>query len=458
MIQAHCVSHEEQTTEEHLLDLVCLLLTFSSPAEGGQIRLRGSGSNQCSGRVEILYGRTWGTVCDDNWDLNDAKVVCRQLNCGTALSAPGGAAFGAGSDPILLDDVSCSGSESSLNECGHGGFRTHDCTHSEDAGVVCSDVRLRLSGSGSTQCSGRVEILSDSNWGTVCDDNWDLNDAKVVCRQLNCGTALSAPGGAAFGAGSDPILLDDVSCSGSESSLNECGHRGFGKHDCGHTEDAGVVCSASLPKPSISMITVGQVSWGQGVSISCSITTNLLGGTFILKKTSGSFRMTQTPNSATATFNIMKVNFDHDGSYQCQYEKSIKSQTSSSPLSDPISLSVTVQLQQPSISLTSPNKGLVWSPEGAKVTRGYSLVFLCSINCSYPDGRFFLISSDASTVVIKPAVNHSASFEFPVVEYEHQGNYSCLYEVELSTQRFNSTATAPIGVVITLYLYCWCPQ
>ncbi|XP_034568094.1 deleted in malignant brain tumors 1 protein-like isoform X2 [Notolabrus celidotus] len=360
MIQAHCVSHEEQTTEEHLLDLVCLLLTFSSPAEGGQIRLRGSGSNQCSGRVEILYGRTWGTVCDDNWDLNDAKVVCRQLNCGTALSAPGGAAFGAGSDPILLDDVSCSGSESSLNECGHGGFRTHDCTHSEDAGVVCSDVRLRLSGSGSTQCSGRVEILSDSNWGTVCDDNWDLNDAKVVCRQLNCGTALSAPGGAAFGAGSDPILLDDVSCSGSESSLNECGHRGFGKHDCGHTEDAGVVCS--------------------------------------------------------------------------------------------------VQLQQPSISLTSPNKGLVWSPEGAKVTRGYSLVFLCSINCSYPDGRFFLISSDASTVVIKPAVNHSASFEFPVVEYEHQGNYSCLYEVELSTQRFNSTATAPIGVVITLYLYCWCPQ
>ncbi|XP_074552455.1 uncharacterized protein LOC141809364 [Halichoeres trimaculatus] len=158
--------------------------------------------------------------------------------------------------------------------------------------------------------------------------------------------------------------------------------------------------------------------------------------------------MTQTPNSGSATFKIMKVDFDHEGSYQCQYEKRSSSQTFRSPLSNPARLSLTVPLQQPSISLTSPNEGLIWSPEGAEVTRGYSFTFLCSINCSFPDGQFFLISSDADTAVIKSAVNHSASFIFPVAEYKHQGNYSCVYEVELSGRRFNSTGTAPTRIVI----------
>ncbi|XP_051245091.1 uncharacterized protein LOC127356994 isoform X2 [Dicentrarchus labrax] len=106
---------------------------------GGQIRLAGSGSTRCSGRVEIYYNNTWGTVCDDSWDLNDAKVVCRQLGCGPVLSAPQSAHFGRGTGPIWLDNLGCSGSERSLFKCSHQGFGTHNCGHSEDAGVVCSD-------------------------------------------------------------------------------------------------------------------------------------------------------------------------------------------------------------------------------------------------------------------------------------------------------------------------------
>ena len=91
-------------------------------------------------------------------------------------------------------------------------------------------------------CSGRVEIYHQDQWGTVCDDAWDLQDAQVVCRQLGCGSALSALQNASFGHGSGPIWLDDVGCSGSEFTLKRCSHPSFGSHNCGHHDNAGVVC------------------------------------------------------------------------------------------------------------------------------------------------------------------------------------------------------------------------
>ncbi|XP_068434399.1 deleted in malignant brain tumors 1 protein [Clinocottus analis] len=210
---------------------------------GPQVRVVGPGATHCSGRVEISYNGVWGTVCDDEWDLEDADVVCRHLGCGTALRDPLPAQFGAGTGQIWLDDVHCSGNESSLTECQHRGFGTHNCGHNEDAGVICSGPQIRVVGPGATHCSGRVEISYKGVWGTVCDDEWDLEDADVVCRHLDCGTALRDPLPAQFGAGTGQIWLDDVHCSGNESSLTECQHRGFGTHNCEHNEDAGVICS-----------------------------------------------------------------------------------------------------------------------------------------------------------------------------------------------------------------------
>ncbi|NXV48911.1 DMBT1 protein, partial [Uria aalge] len=154
---------------------------------------------QCEGRIEIYYYGSQGTVCDDSWDLNDAEVVGRQLGCGFAVSAP---TFGQGTGNIYLDDVHCTGSESYLFQCSHRGWGVHDCSHSEDAGVVSASLsvltvfvlnslspkatRLRLV-NGRHRCEGRVELYYNGRRGTVCDDYWDLSDAQVVCRELGCG-------------------------------------------------------------------------------------------------------------------------------------------------------------------------------------------------------------------------------------------------------------------------------
>ena len=88
--------------------------------------------------MEVSYNGTWGTVCDDSWDLTDARVVCRQLGCGKALSAPKQSHLGGGTGPIILGNVQCSGSEARVWQCPHSGWFSHNCGHHEDAGVVCS--------------------------------------------------------------------------------------------------------------------------------------------------------------------------------------------------------------------------------------------------------------------------------------------------------------------------------
>ncbi|XP_072494127.1 antigen WC1.1-like [Notamacropus eugenii] len=191
--------------------------------------------------VEIWHDGSWGTVCDDLWDLADANVVCQQLGCGSAVAALGGAAFGPGNGTIWLDDVWCKGSESSLWDCPASSWDRSPCVHEEDADVMCSGFVQLVEGDG--PCNGRVEFDSETKWNTVCDWNFTLCTAKVICAVLECGTAVSIMKGAHFGRGNGPILYKEFQCNGSEPFLSLCPMVPLPQGKCSHSMDVGVICS-----------------------------------------------------------------------------------------------------------------------------------------------------------------------------------------------------------------------
>lgn len=369
-----------------------------------QLRLAGQKRKHSEGRVEVYYKGEWGTVCDDDFSIHAAHVVCRELGYVEAKSWTPSSSYGKGEGPIWLDNIYCTGKEATLAACSSNGWGVTDCKHTEDVGVVCSDKRIpgfkfdnslinhienlnmqvedirirpilsayrrrtpvtegyvevkdgkvwkqicdkhwtaknshvvcgmfgfpgertyntkvykmfaarkkqrywrfsmdctgteahisscklgpqvsrdpvknvtcenglpavvscvpgqifspdgpsrfrkaykpeqplvRLRG-GANVGEGRVEVLKNGEWGTICDDKWDLLSASVVCRELGFGSAKEAITGSQLGQGIGPIHLNEIECSGNEKSIIDCKFNAESQ-GCNHEEDAGVRCN-----------------------------------------------------------------------------------------------------------------------------------------------------------------------------------------------------------------------
>eukprot|EP00118_Oscarella_pearsei_P015073 m.133144 g.133144 ORF g.133144 m.133144 type:complete len:469 (+) comp38108_c0_seq1:881-2287(+) len=180
------------------------------------IRLAG-GSKPGEGRVEVLHKGKWGTVCDDNWDLKDANVACRELGYKIATDYKTKAYFGKGKGPIWMDETSCKGSETSLTECSFAGWGQVNCRHDEDASVVClKDGSVRFV-DGSKASEGQVEVFRNDKWDAICYSSWDSNDARVACRELgySTGTARNVYSRAS-------VYGWTVRCDGDEIDIEDC--------------------------------------------------------------------------------------------------------------------------------------------------------------------------------------------------------------------------------------------
>lgn len=90
-------------------------------------------------------------------------------------------------------------------------------------------------------------MYHDGEWGTVCDDQWDINDAKVACRMLGYSFVNFTHSVGDDMPGSGKILMDGVRCHGNETSLADCQFNGWGITDCGHKEDVGIACTDQAP-------------------------------------------------------------------------------------------------------------------------------------------------------------------------------------------------------------------
>ncbi|XP_037687576.1 scavenger receptor cysteine-rich domain-containing protein SCART1-like isoform X1 [Choloepus didactylus] len=192
---------------------VWFLISESSPAEGLKLVYRHS---PCNGVVLVQHEGEWGCVCNQEWTLAEASVVCRQLGCGPVVGAlkyvprPGEMA-----QPWLYN-VSCSGSESALWDCSHGEWQRSACPYEWVVVVLCAngtfrEIRLVK---GRSPCAGLPEIRNVNGVDWLC--GLHMEEATVFCQELGCGPALQA---SREGHG---IAHKFLACRGTEPTIRNC--------------------------------------------------------------------------------------------------------------------------------------------------------------------------------------------------------------------------------------------
>ncbi|XP_074517546.1 scavenger receptor cysteine-rich type 1 protein M130-like [Sebastes fasciatus] len=157
-----------------------------------------NGTSLCSGRLEVKTNQSnhsnqwWSSVCEADFDQQDAEVVCRQLGCG-APSVLQGALYGDVEASMWTKEFQCGGTESALLDCRSSGSDRNTCSPGKAVGLTCSEPDdVRLVG-GDSRCAGTLELKHQGDWRPVSDYyfDWTLKEAAAACRELDCGSAVS---------------------------------------------------------------------------------------------------------------------------------------------------------------------------------------------------------------------------------------------------------------------------
>ncbi|XP_039651810.1 scavenger receptor cysteine-rich type 1 protein M130-like isoform X1 [Perca fluviatilis] len=403
-------------------------LTCSEPAV---VRLVG-GDSHCAGSLELKHHREWIRLSTKSgWTLKTAAVICRELGCGSALIV----------DEGVIEDAPLWGISS---DCVQSGSALRDCATAPSSDKIlyltCSDsVRLV---NGTSLCSGRLEVKtsqSTQKWSSVCEDDFDQQDAEVVCRELGCG-APSVLQGALYGEVKAPIRVKEFQCGGNESALMDCRSSSSDRNTCSSGKAVGLTCS----EPDVVRLVGGD---------------NRCAGTLELKPQADwrplvgynwTLKTADVACSELGCGSAVFVEQREDSSYRSVWSVNSDCIQSGSALRDcatsyfsksTLNLTCSGLLLQPNISVSFSMDGVSEAQQqGFRVFRGFNFTISCSIQPQYPGGSFQLTftSSDSAHNSTQPAVNNSAHFLFPRVEPAHQGSYSCVYHLYVFSHNFSS--------------------
>ncbi|KAM7398823.1 hypothetical protein PAMP_018132 [Pampus punctatissimus] len=410
-------------------------LTCSEP---DNVRLV-EGPSRCAGKLEVKQNGEWNKVHDkiSEWNLKAADVICRHLDCGSAVWT--------GQRQNNFYSISwwinstCLQSESAVRECV---FTSH-YTSLSMLKINCSDsVRLvnetRL-------CSGRLEVKSNQSWFSVCEDDFDQQEAEVVCRELGCGAPSVFKGGL-YGEVETPRWMRRLQCEGNESALLDCRHSGSNRNTCSSGRAVGLICSERDKvrllggatrcsgalwmqqqrewRPVVPVFDPVIVSnWDQKLS---HVVCRLLdcGSGVTSKEIASSYKPVwriRTP-CVHSTLQECLTTITHDT------DRSI------------VEVICSDFLLQPNISFFTNIDGVFEAnQQGLHVLIGSSFNICCSIEPQYKGGLFQLIFNPSVTEKYTlPAVNHSACFLFSGVDHTYQGQYTCVYHINVFSQNFSS--------------------
>ncbi|KAM9376162.1 scavenger receptor cysteine-rich type 1 protein M130-like [Pholidichthys leucotaenia] len=329
------VEDDVGAAEEELVNALCRALQgVVSPQDlRDSVRLL-NGTSLCSGRLEVKSNQSWSSVCEADFDQQDAEVVCRELGCGPPSVLQGGL-YGDVEALMWSKEFQCGGHESALRDCRSSGSARNSCSPGKVVGLTCSepvrlvggdsrcrgtlelkqgewrpveyyewklkdvagfcehldcgsaiseglkkkssnalpwrlDYRCIHSGSslrecvtltwssdkvqtltcsdsvrllnGTSLCSGRLEVKSNQSWSSVCEADFDQQDAEVVCRELGCGPPSVLQGGL-YGDVEAPMWSKEFQCGGHESALLDCRSSGSGRNSCSPGKAVGLTCS-----------------------------------------------------------------------------------------------------------------------------------------------------------------------------------------------------------------------
>ncbi|XP_058872097.1 immunoglobulin superfamily member 1-like [Acipenser ruthenus] len=202
-----------------------------------------------------------------------------------------------------------------------------------------------------------------------------------------------------------------------------------------------------MTKPSVSLVSsYPSFLTGEEASITCTGPSRLHTSTdfYLYRSGSGNYITTQRaePSQTSVTFILSDLSESKQGSYSCVYKVTVRSETFSSPHSDPVHIAVG-SMTKPSVSLVSSYPSFLPGEEASITCTGPSRLHSSTVFYLYRSGSGNYITTQRAA----PSQT-SVTFILSDLSESKQGSYSCVYKVTGRSETFSSPHSDPVHIAV----------